>query len=114
MTVSGRDDGRPLVFSHGFGCDQNMWRLVAPAFADEHRVVLFDHVGSGNSDLSAWQPERYSSLDGYATDVLEVLDELDLRDAVFVGHSVSAMIGVLASNRDPSRFGALVLVGPSP
>ncbi|MBY8848563.1 alpha/beta hydrolase [Saccharothrix longispora] len=114
VTVSGRADGRPLVFSHGFGCDQNMWRLVAPAFEAEHRVVLFDHVGAGNSDLSAWRPERYSSLRGYASDVQELLDELDLRDAVFVGHSVSAMIGVLAANEDPSRFGALVLVGPSP
>ncbi|QQQ74036.1 alpha/beta hydrolase [Saccharothrix sp. 6-C] len=114
VTVSGPVDGRPVVFSHGFGCDQNMWRLVAPAFADDHRVVLFDHVGAGRSDPSAWQPQRYSSLAGYATDVLEILDELDLRDVVFVGHSVSAMIGVLAANRDPSRFGALVLVGPSP
>ncbi|MGM1064568.1 alpha/beta fold hydrolase, partial [Saccharothrix sp. Mg75] len=114
VTVSGPADGRPVVFSHGFGCDQNMWRLMVPAFADDHRVVLFDHVGAGRSDRSAWQPERYSSLDGYATDVLEVLEELDLRDVVFVGHSVSAMIGVLAANSDPSRFGALVLVGPSP
>ncbi|QFZ18917.1 alpha/beta fold hydrolase [Saccharothrix syringae] len=114
VTASGPADGRPVVFSHGFGCDQNMWRLVTPAFTDDHRVVLFDHVGAGHSDLSAWQPERYASLDGYAGDVLELLDELDLRDVVFVGHSVSAMIGVLAANRDPSRFGALVLVGPSP
>lgn len=114
VTESGRVDGRPVVFSHGFGCDQNMWRSVVPAFEADHRVVLFDHVGAGRSDLSAWRPERYSSLAGYATDVLELLDELDLRDAVFVGHSVSAMIGVLAANRDPSRFGGLVLVGPSP
>ncbi|MFT7836801.1 alpha/beta hydrolase [Saccharothrix sp. BKS2] len=114
VTVSGREDGRAVVFSHGFGCDQNMWRSVVPAFERDHRVVLFDHVGAGRSDLSAWLPERYSTLDGYAGDVLELLDELDLRDVVFVGHSVSAMIGVLAANRDPSRFGALVLVGPSP
>ncbi|MFI9011545.1 alpha/beta fold hydrolase [Actinosynnema sp. NPDC053489] len=114
VTVSGLADGRPVVFSHGFGCDQNMWRLVAPSFTDDHRVVLFDHVGAGRSDLSAWQPERYSTLRGYAADLLEILEELDLRDVVFVGHSVSAMIGVLAANADPSRFGALVLVGPSP
>ncbi|MCE6998324.1 alpha/beta hydrolase [Saccharothrix sp. S26] len=114
VTVSGPADGRPLVFAHGFGCDQNMWRMVAPAFAEDHRVVLFDHVGAGNADPSAWRPERYSSLAGYAADVLEILDELDLRDVVFVGHSVSAMIGVLAANSDPARFGALVLVGPSP
>ncbi|MBP2336824.1 alpha/beta fold hydrolase [Saccharothrix coeruleofusca] len=112
--MTGPEGGRPLVFSHGFGCDQNMWRLVAPAFAADHRVVLFDHVGAGRSDLSAWDPERYSSLEGYAADVLEIMAELDLRDAVFVGHSVSAMIGVLASVADPSRFGGLVLVGPSP
>ncbi|WP_367129362.1 alpha/beta fold hydrolase [Saccharothrix sp. HUAS TT1] len=114
VTVSGPVGGRPVVFSHGFGCDQNMWRLVAPRFAEDHRVVLFDHVGAGRSDLSAWQPERYATLGGYASDVLDVLEELDLRDVVFVGHSVSAMVGVLAANADPSRFGALVLVGPSP
>jgi sigma-B regulation protein RsbQ len=103
-----------MVLAHGFGCDQNMWRFVAPAFAGDHRVVLFDHVGAGGSDLSAYDPERYGSLDGYADDVLEICDELDLRELVFVGHSVSAMIGVLAAARRPERFGALVLVGPSP
>ncbi|WP_328854062.1 alpha/beta hydrolase [Microbispora hainanensis] len=112
--VTGRADGRPMVFAHGFGCDQNMWRLVAPAFEDDHRVVLFDYVGSGDSDLSAYSPERYSSLQGYAQDVLDVCAELDLTGAVFVGHSVSAMIGALAAIREPARFGALVMVGPSP
>ncbi|GAB3165040.1 alpha/beta fold hydrolase [Microbispora hainanensis] len=114
VRVTGRADGRPMVFAHGFGCDQNMWRLVAPAFEDDHRVVLFDYVGSGHSDLSAYSPERYSSLQGYAQDVLDVCAELDLTDAVFVGHSVSAMIGALAAIREPERFGALVMVGPSP
>ncbi|MEU8172069.1 alpha/beta hydrolase [Microbispora hainanensis] len=114
VRVTGRADGRPMVFAHGFGCDQNMWRLVAPAFEDDHRVVLFDYVGSGDSDLSAYSPERYSSLQGYAQDVLDVCAELDLTDAVFVGHSVSAMIGALAAIREPARFGALVMVGPSP
>jgi sigma-B regulation protein RsbQ len=103
-----------MIFAHGFGCDQNMWRFVAPAFAHDHRVVLFDHVGAGASDLSAYDPERYATLDGYAQDVLEIGAELDLHDAVFVGHSVSAMIGVLAAQRAPERIGALVLVGPSP
>jgi sigma-B regulation protein RsbQ len=103
-----------MVFAHGFGCDQNMWRFVWPAFADDHRVVLFDHVGSGGSDLSAYDRSRYSSLDGYADDVLEICRELDLTDVVFVGHSVSAMIGVLAAAAEPERFGRLVLVGPSP
>ncbi|MEV5745336.1 alpha/beta hydrolase [Microbispora rosea] len=91
-----------------------MWRLVAPAFEDDYRVVLFDYVGSGDSDLSAYSPERYSSLQGYAQDVLDICAELDLTDAVFVGHSVSAMIGALAAIREPARFGALVMVGPSP
>jgi sigma-B regulation protein RsbQ len=78
VTVSGREDGRPMLFAHGFGCDQNMWRHVAPAFADEYRVVLFDHVGAGGSDLSAYEPGRYASLDGYADDVLDICAELDL------------------------------------
>ncbi|NEK57084.1 alpha/beta hydrolase [Geodermatophilus sabuli] len=103
-----------MVFAHGFGCDQEMWRFVAPEFAVDHRVVLFDHVGSGQSDLSAYDPEKYGSLDGYAADVVEICRELDLRDVVFVGHSVSAMIGVLAVQQAPELFGALVMVGPSP
>jgi sigma-B regulation protein RsbQ len=103
-----------MVFAHGFGCDQSMWRFVAPAFEEDHCVVLFDHVGAGGSLLEAFDPERYASLDGYADDVLEICRELDLRDAVFVGHSVSAMIGVLAAAREPERVGKLVLVGPSP
>src|SRR3954466_13801793 len=104
----------PLLFSHGFGCDQNMWRLVTPAFTGAHRVVLFDHVGAGRSDLSAYDKRKYGTLDGYASDVLEICGALDLSEVVFVGHSVSAMIGVLAAKREPDRFKALVLVGPSP
>ena len=103
-----------MVFAHGFGCDQNMWRLVVPAFEDSHRVVLFDHVGAGLSDASAYDRKKYAALDGYATDVLEICRDLQLSDVIFVGHSVSAMIGVLAANREPDRFRALVLVGPSP
>jgi sigma-B regulation protein RsbQ len=113
VVVSGRPDGRTIVFAHGFGCDQAMWRLVAPAFEDTHRVVLFDHVGCGRSDTSGYVADRYASLDRYADDVLEIAAALDLTDAVFVGHSVAAMIGVLASVREPGRFGDLVLVGPS-
>jgi sigma-B regulation protein RsbQ len=112
--VRGPASGRPMVLAHGFGCDQNMWRFVTPAFEDEYRIVLFDHVGAGGSDLSAYDPQKYASLDGYATDVLELCAELDLHDVVFVGHSVSSMIGVLAAVREPDRFGALVLVAPSP
>jgi sigma-B regulation protein RsbQ len=114
VTVTGDPGGRPIVFAHGFGCSQEMWREVAPEFADDHRVVLFDHVGAGGSDLDAYDRGKYDSLHGYADDLLEILTELDLHDVVYVGHSVSSMIGVLAATRDPSRFGALVLVGPSP
>lgn len=107
--------GRPVVMlAHGFGCDQNMWRLVTPALAEEFQVVLFDYVGSGGSDPSAWNAERYGSLDGYARDVTEVCEALDLREVAFVGHSVSAMVGVLAAAAAPERFSSLVMVGPSP
>jgi sigma-B regulation protein RsbQ len=105
---------RPMLFAHGFGCDQHMWRYVTPAFEDDYRIVLFDYVGSGKSDLSAYDAERYGTLDGYARDVLDVCRALDLRDVVFVGHSVSAMVGVMAANAEPERFSRLVLVGPSP
>jgi sigma-B regulation protein RsbQ len=114
VTLTGRETGQPMMFAHGYGCDQNMWRLVAPEFASTHRIVLFDHVGNGRSDLSAYDEERYSTLDGYATDVLEILHDNDLHDVVFVGHSVSAMIGLLAAAREPELFDRLVLVGPSP
>jgi sigma-B regulation protein RsbQ len=106
--------GQPMLFAHGFGCDQNMWRHVWPAFADRYRVVLFDHVGAGGSDASAFNRDRYASLQGYADDVLEICDELGLTDVIFVGHSVSAMMGVLAAAAEPERFSRLVLVGPSP
>jgi sigma-B regulation protein RsbQ len=105
---------RPMMFAHGFGCDQNMWRFVAPALEDDFKVVLFDHVGAGRSDLSAYESEKYASLAGYADDLIEIGQELQLQDAVFVGHSVSAMIGVLASLKAPRLFESLVLVGPSP
>lgn len=111
---SGRPDGRPIVFAHGFGCSQAAWRHVLPHFVDDYRVIAFDLVGAGGSDLSAYDPGKYDSIDGYASDVLEILEQLDLRDVVYVGHSVSSMIGVIASIQDPARFGDLVLVGPSP
>jgi len=114
VTVHGNPDGRPMLFAHGFGCDQNMWRHVTPYFADDFRLVLFDHVGAGGSDLTAYDRERYSTLQGYADDVLQICSALDLRDVVFVGHSVSAMIGVLAAAAEPERFASLILVGPSP
>lgn len=103
-----------LFFAHGFGCDQNMWRLLAPTYAERYRVVLFDLVGSGQSDLAAYDRKKYASLHGYAQDLLELAHELGEGPALFVGHSVSAMIGLLASIARPERFAQLVLVGPSP
>jgi sigma-B regulation protein RsbQ len=103
-----------MIFAHGFGCDQNMWRFVAPAFEADFQTVLFDHVGAGRSDLAAYDRAKYATLRGYADDVVEICRELDLQDVVFVGHSVSAMIGVLAAIEEPARFDRLVLVGPSP
>ena len=113
VRVSGRGD-KVMLFAHGFGCDQNMWRYMAPAFEDSYRVVLFDHVGAGGSDLTAYDRTKYGTLDGYASDVLDICEELGLDDVIFVGHSVSAMIGILAAVRAPARFKALILVGPSP
>lgn len=113
VTVTGRGT-QPMMFSHGFGCDQHMWRYIVPAFEDDYRIVLFDHVGAGGSDKSAYSRTKYSSLTGYATDVLEICAALDLKDVVFVGHSVSAMIGVLAASREPERFASLIMIGPSP
>jgi len=114
VRVTGVPSGRPMVFVHGFGCDQAMWRFVAPDFEVDHRVVVLDQVGAGNSDLSAYDPEKYGSLQGYAADLVEVCRALELTDVVLVGHSVSAMIGVLALQQAPELFGALVMVGPNP
>ncbi|MCD7060124.1 alpha/beta fold hydrolase [Pelagibacterium xiamenense] len=105
---------RTMMFSHGFGCDQNMWRFVEPEFRDGFRTVLFDLVGSGQSDLSAYDPDKYSRLEGYASDIVEIGHALDIEDGIFVGHSVSAMIGALASIQAPGMFSKLVMVGPSP
>lgn len=114
VRVSGRSGGPVVMLAHGFGCDQNLWRLVVPALERDSTVVVFDHVGAGRSDLSAWSKERYSSLDGYVEDVLEIVRELDLGPVTFVGHSVSAMMGVLAAARQPELFAGLVLLAPSP
>src|SRR5689334_13999934 len=111
VRISGR--GRqPMIFAHGFGCDQNMWRFVYPAFEADYRTILFDHVGAGRSDLGAYDRAKYGTLHGYADDVIEICRELDLSDIVFVGHSVSAMIGMLAAIKEPALFDRLVLVGP--
>ncbi|CAL9333089.1 alpha/beta fold hydrolase [Streptomyces sp. enrichment culture] len=114
VRVSGRPGGPVVMLAHGFGCDQNLWRLVVPTLECEFTVVLFDHVGAGRSDLSAWSEDRYSGMDGYVDDVLEICRELDLGPVTFVGHSVSAMMGVLAAARHPEYFSGLVLLAPSP
>src|SRR5215216_6595660 len=101
VKVTGRDDGRPMLFAHGFGCDQHMWRYVTPAFEDDYRIVLFDYVGSGKSDLGAYDAKRYARLEGYAQDVLDVCHALDLNEVIFVGHSVSIILELFAANREP-------------
>ncbi len=113
VKVSGRGKNA-MIFSHGYGCDQNMWRLITPAFQDDHQIILYDLVGSGQSDTTAYSRAKYSTLEGYAVDVLEICRELGVRDGIFVGHSVSAMIGVLAAIAEPEWFEKLVLIGPSP
>lgn len=113
VIVSGTGD-EAMVFAHGFGCDSNMWRFVAPAFEDKYRVVLFDNVGAGKSDLKAYSFEKYATLDGYADDVVEIIDALSLKKVIFVGHSVSAMVGLIAARKRPDLFKSLVMVGPSP
>jgi sigma-B regulation protein RsbQ len=114
VTFAGVESGTTIMLAHGFGCDQNLWRLVVPRLREDFRLVLFDHVGSGRSDPGAWDADRYSSLHGYAEDIVELVTELDLSDVVFVGHSVAAMMGVLAVAADRSRFAKLVLLTPSP
>ena len=113
IQILGEGD-QALVFAHGYGCDQNMWRHLTPDFKQTHKIVLFDHVGSGQSDESAYDFEKYRKLDGYANDVIEILDELHLSKVIFVAHSVSCMIAVLAANKRPDLFKNLVLIGPSP
>lgn len=113
VTVFGKGT-QAMVFAHGFGCDQNMWRFITPAFEERYKIVLFDYVGCGKSDLSAYNAERYGTLHGYAEDALDVCDALGLQNVLFVGHSVSSMIGMLAAIRRPDLFESLVMVGPSP
>jgi sigma-B regulation protein RsbQ len=113
IVLTGNGD-QVMMFAHGFGCDQNMWRYIVPAFMDQYKIVLFDHVGAGNSDLSAYDYKKYENLDGYAADIIEIARELALTDIIFVGHSVSAVIGLMASAMAPALFKTLILVGPSP
>src|SRR5215213_2051821 len=113
VRIIGRGE-QPMIFAHGYGCDQSMWRFITPAFEDRYKIVLFDHVGHGQSDAAVFDRAKYASLEGYADDMLAICRELNLEDVIFVGHSVSAMIGTLAAIREPERFDRLVLIGPSP
>ncbi|HUQ66850.1 MAG TPA: alpha/beta hydrolase [Flavitalea sp.] len=105
---------KPMLFAHGFGCDQNMWRFITPAFEDDYKIILFDYVGAGKSDKSSYNPDRYATLEGYAQDILEICEELKLEKAIFVGHSVSGMIGLLAAILKTAYFDKLIMIGPSP
>lgn len=117
ISVSGQAPGcgQPtLVFAHGFGCDQQMWRFVAPAFEATHPVLLFDHIGCGKADIKAYDPPRHAKLEGYAQDVAEIFEAAALNNAVYIGHSVSAIIGLLAAIQVPQRIARMVLICPSP
>ena len=105
---------QPMLFAHGFGCDQNMWRYLTPAFEEDYKIILFDYVGAGKSDKTQYNQERYSDLHGYAQDVLDICEALQLKDTIFVGHSVSSMIGLLAAIDHPEYFSSLIMLGPSP
>ncbi len=113
VVIKGKDS-QVMMFAHGFGCDQNMWRYVAPAFEENYKIVLFDHVGAGGSDFSAFVPRKYEELEGYADDIVEIATELQLQNIIFVGHSVSALMGIIAAQKSPGLFKSLVLVAPSP
>lgn len=113
VTIRGKGT-TPMIFAHGFGCAQHMWSDIWPAFENDYLIVLFDYTGSGKSDLSAYNKERYANLNGYAEDILDICKALKLKETVFVGHSVSSMIGLLASLKEPAFFQRLILIGPSP
>lgn len=113
LTLSGQGK-QPILFSHGYGCDQHMWRFIAPHFEDQYKVVLYDLMGFGQSDITAYSKIEYAGLERYAEDVIHICESLELEDVIFVGHSVSAMIGVLACIKSPKLFSRLILIGPSP
>jgi sigma-B regulation protein RsbQ len=113
VTIKGKGK-QIMLFAHGFGCDQNMWRFITPAFEEDYKIILLDHVGAGNSDLSAYSTEKYSQLEGYAADIVNICEEMELKEVIFVGHSVSSIIGIIASLQLPGLFKSLILVCPSP
>lgn len=114
VTLLGNPEGPVVIFAHGFGCDQSMWSRLVPHFTEDYRVVLFDHVGGGSSDPDAYESLKYSSLEGYTADVQGIMEDLDLQDVTFVGHSVGGMMGVAAAAADPSRFRNLIFLASSP
>lgn len=114
VRVIGNPDGQPMLFTHGFGGTQQSWRFVAPAFESTYKIVLHDHVGAGEADAAAYDPSKYDSLHGYVDDILDIIEALELRDVILVGHSVSGIMAVLAANRRPELFDRLILVSPSP
>jgi sigma-B regulation protein RsbQ len=113
VTIKGKGK-QIMLFAHGFGCDQNMWRFITPAFEEDYKIILLDHVRAGNSDLSAYSTEKYSQLEGYAADIVNICEEMELKEVIFVGHSVSSIIGIIASLQLPGLFKSLILVCPSP
>lgn len=113
VTIAGKGT-TPILFAHGFGCDQHSWQFMKDAFTDDYKVILFDYVGAGKSDIASYDSAKYGDLDGYAQDVLDICEELQLTNTIFVGHSVSSMIGVLAANKKPEYFKQLIFIGPSP
>jgi sigma-B regulation protein RsbQ len=113
VKISGKGK-QPIIFANGFGCDQKMWRFLTPAFADDYQIILFDYVGSGQSDVKAYEIDRYSDLKGYAQDILDICESLSLSNVILVAHSVSGMIGILASLQASHLFQRLILIGSSP
>ena len=106
-------EGQPMLFAHGFGCDQKMWRFITPAFEKDYQLILFDYVGAGNSDKTAYDNEKYNDLNGYVQDILDIVTTLDLKNVILIAHSVSCMISLLSSIKEPHRFAKMVFIGPS-
>jgi sigma-B regulation protein RsbQ len=113
ITLRG-NGAKPMLFVHGFGTDQAMWRYIAPAFEDSHKVVLYDHIGSGRSDLRLYDKRKYAHYEGYADDLIEICDALDLRGIDLAAHSAGCMMAVLAARRCSELFDRLMLLGASP
>lgn len=113
VTIHG-EGTQVMLMAHGYGCDQNMWRFITPAFSSKYKIILFDHVGSGKSDISAYDYKKYASLQGYADDIIEICESLNLKNVILMGHSVASMMGLLAANKAPHLFDALIMIGPSP